>query len=248
MYQIELIYLILPLIVIVQTIIGVGVLVLGTPILLLLDFEIISILSLLLPISLITSSVNLILMKYSKKYNNINLEKNIKKNFFIFCLPSIIIGLYLLSLYSNYLNFKILISTVIIFSLCFKIIYKKIFTKISTQLLKFFMFSIGVIHGLTNSGGTLLMLFLNHINKKKIHISRQNTTYFYFYLVIFQYAVFNLFFYNSVETDLNLIMITLVIVGIVLGNVIERFINIVFFQLLVNVIAFIAAISLLIIS
>ena len=66
MYQIELIYLILPLIVIVQTIIGVGVLVLGTPILLLLDFEIISILSLLLPISLITSSVNLILMKYSK--------------------------------------------------------------------------------------------------------------------------------------------------------------------------------------
>ena len=67
MYQIELIYLILPILVIIQTIIGIGVLVLGTPILLLLNFDMISILSLLLPISLITSSVNLILMKYSKK-------------------------------------------------------------------------------------------------------------------------------------------------------------------------------------
>ena len=221
MYQIELIYLILPILVIIQTIIGIGVLVLGTPILLLLNFDMISILSLLLPISLITSSANLILMKYSKKYKNIYVDKNIKKKFFIICLPSIIIGLYLLSLYSNYLNFKIIISIVIIFSLFLKIINKKIFTKVSILFLKFLMFFIGIIHGLTNSGGTLLMLFLNHVNKKKIYTSRQNTTYFYFYLDFFQYAIFYLFFYSIVEFNLNLNIVTQVKLGIVIGNIIE---------------------------
>ena len=52
--EIEILVLILPL-VIIQTIIGVGVLVLGTPSLLLLNYNIIETINLLLPISILTS-------------------------------------------------------------------------------------------------------------------------------------------------------------------------------------------------
>ena len=66
--NIEIIYfgLILSL-VIVQSIVGVGVLVLGTPIMLLLNFSLIDTIGLLLPVSIITSFLNLIISKLKKK-------------------------------------------------------------------------------------------------------------------------------------------------------------------------------------
>ncbi len=51
-------------IVAVQSILGIGVLVLGTPILLLLDMSMIDIMNYLLPISIITSLFNLVIMKF----------------------------------------------------------------------------------------------------------------------------------------------------------------------------------------
>ena len=48
-----------------QSCAGVGVLVLGTPFLLILDYTIIEILLILLPISIVTSFVNLLIMKLS---------------------------------------------------------------------------------------------------------------------------------------------------------------------------------------
>ena len=50
-----------------QSIIGVGVLVLGTPFLLILKFNIVEIFFILLPISIITSLLNLIVINYSNK-------------------------------------------------------------------------------------------------------------------------------------------------------------------------------------
>ena len=52
-------------IVAVQSILGIGVLVLGTPILLLLDMSMIDIMNYLLPISIITSLFNLVIMTIS---------------------------------------------------------------------------------------------------------------------------------------------------------------------------------------
>ena len=54
--------------VILQTIVGVGVLVLGTPILLILNYNIVESISILLPISILTSLFNLIYFKYIKKF------------------------------------------------------------------------------------------------------------------------------------------------------------------------------------
>lgn len=71
----------IPQLVSIQTIIGVGVLVLGTPTLLLLNYNIIEIINILLPISILTSFLNItIFTKY--------------KYFFIICIPGIFISKY----------------------------------------------------------------------------------------------------------------------------------------------------------
>ena len=58
--EIEIIYILIFFLVILQTIVGVGVLVLGTPLLLLLNYNMIEVMNLLLPISITTSLLNYI--------------------------------------------------------------------------------------------------------------------------------------------------------------------------------------------
>ena len=62
-------YIVLMLIISLQSIVGVGVLVLGTPILLLLNYNMIEILSVLLPVSIMTSLGNFLYFKIKKKKN-----------------------------------------------------------------------------------------------------------------------------------------------------------------------------------
>ena len=57
-----------------QTIAGVGILVLGTPILLLMGFQMVEIMTLLLPISMCNSLINLILLNIDKKNIKIDLQ------------------------------------------------------------------------------------------------------------------------------------------------------------------------------
>ncbi len=67
MIELDLIKLIIFFLVILQTMAGVGILVLGTPILLLINYNMIDILGTLLPISILTSFINLIYFKLKKK-------------------------------------------------------------------------------------------------------------------------------------------------------------------------------------
>lgn len=248
MSEIDLIYIILPLLIMIQTIIGVGVLVIGTPLMLFLNYNMVSILSLLLPISLITSLINIFLIKTNKKYGNIKIDKLILKNFLIICLPSIFIGLLILYFYSTFINFKLIIAAVILLSLLLKITYKKILSGTNHFFVRTFMFFVGIVHGLTNSGGTLLMLFLNYINKEKVKNSRQNTTFFYFYLVFFQYLIF-LFLFNQIyEFKINLMIIFLILFGIIFGISVEKLVNKNYFQIIVNIIALISAVTLIFFS
>ena len=139
-----------------QSSIGVGVLVLGTPFLLILNYNILEIFFILLPLSIITSLLNLLIFKsFNKKFELTSL-KEIKK-FFLICMPSIILGLLILKFFQSYINFRILVSLVIIVSVFFVVLRDKI-----TFRINFFRISvlsiIGVVHGLTNSGGTLMSL------------------------------------------------------------------------------------------
>ena len=114
---------ILTILVSVQTILGVGVLVLGTPILLILNFNFFNILSILLPLSIFTSLINILFFKHQYKLKKI-FNKNIKEKFLYYCIPSIFFGLIIIKLYDDVINFKILISGIILISIFVKLKYE----------------------------------------------------------------------------------------------------------------------------
>ena len=241
MFENYFIILYLCLIVVLQSSIGVGVLVLGTPFLLLLKYDIVQVFFILLPLSILTSFINLILIKLFHKKLNVAPNKKLIK-FFLICIPSIIFGLFILKYYQKYINFKFLVSLVIIFSIILVILRDKIKYRVN-----FFRISIlsivGIIHGLTNSGGTLMSLALssNHVKDN----ARYSITFFYFVLATFQYISAILIFQKSFffPTDFNLIVI--LILGIILGNFLIRYLNESTYKFAVNILAMISSIILL---
>ena len=162
--EIIILYLALMVLVVLQTVAGVGILVIGTPVLLI-KYSLVDILSILLPLSILTSLLNLFFFKSNKKKIRIKIEKKIKKYFFLICVPAIFFGLILLKKFENLINFNILVSFIILLSIFLKIKKNNLFNIQSNDLKKILVFVIGVIHGLTNAGGTLLSLFITSISK-----------------------------------------------------------------------------------
>lgn len=224
-----------------QSTIGVGVLVLGTPFLLILNYDMLQIFLILLPISILTSFINLILIKLkNKKITFLKKEEIIK--FFSICIPSILIGMIILKYFQNTLNFKFLVSIVIIFSTLLVSLKKKIKFKINffrTSILS----TIGIVHGLTNSGGTLMSLALT--SNSKIDFARYSITYFYLILALFQYLITIIIFHNSYFFSINLKMFFLILIGVCFGNILNLFLNNNIYKLIVNLLALISSALLL---
>ena len=224
-------------IIIFQSIIGVGILVLGTPFLLILKYNIVEIFFILLPISIITSFLNLLIINFSNK----SLDKSTKeesKKFFFICIPSIFVGLVILKLFNDFLNFKLLVSFVIFFSIALVALKDKINFKIN-----FFRVSIlsivGIIHGLTNSGGTLMSLALSVSNNKSY--TRLNTSFFYLILATFQYLLTTIIFFDKFTYPSDYKFIIALIVGVIIGNVINYYLEKKLFKIIVNSLAVISA-------
>tara|TARA_B100001175_G_C19468316_1_gene620334 strand:- start:540 stop:1268 length:729 start_codon:yes stop_codon:yes gene_type:complete len=229
------------LIIALQSIVGVGVLVLGTPLLLLLNYNIIEIFFILLPLSIITSLINLILIKITNKKLTFITSKGLKK-FLIACIPSIIVGLLILKYFQEYINFKTLVSVVIIFSLV--IIYFKDKIKFRINFFRFSILSIiGIIHGITNSGGTLMSLVLSSENKKLN--ARLIITLFYLFLAIIQYFITYIIFYDLFFFPFNMELIIALFFGFFFGNVFLNFLSERKYKILINILALSSSIFLL---
>ena len=237
MEDINIILVVLFFLVIIQSIAGVGVLVIGTPFLLITGYNIIDIFSLLLPISILTSMINLIFFKLNKKKLKMKIHSNTKYLFFLICVPSIFLGIYFLQLFQNQINFRILVSVIIIISLVLANI--KIFiSKINFQIKVLFLSLTGIIHGVTNSGGTLLSLLMSSYLKKSN--SRYSITFFYFFLALFQFLIFNYFFKFDISSINYIFLFILVPIGVTFGNFIVNYINENKFKNLISILSLIA--------
>jgi uncharacterized membrane protein YfcA len=225
-----------------QSIIGVGVLVLGTPFLLILKFSIVEIFFILLPISIITSLINLIIINYLNKSLNKSSFKEFKK-FFIICIPSIFVGLILLKFFESSINFKQLVSFVIFFSVVLVALKDKIKFKVNFFRISI-LSSVGIVHGLTNSGGTLMSLALSANNEK--NYARLNTTFFYLMLATFQYLLTIIIFFDKFIFPNDIKIIIAIIIGILLGNVISYFLESEIYKLIVHLLAVLSAVILLV--
>ncbi len=243
--EIQLIYLIIFVLAILQTIVGVGVLVLGTPILLILNYNILEIINLLLPISIMVSLSNYIYLKYNKKKLKINLDKNIKKTFIVICVPGISIGLVLAREFFHYINFEILVSIIIIMSLIIKHKYENLMRALPLTINKIVLILISVIHGLTNSGGTLLTIFFTSFDKNKKNQSRYSVTFYYLILVLVQYMVFLIVFKKELLEDYPFQIILFIIPALLIGNIVVKKISENFFKKIIELLALLSAAFLL---
>jgi len=85
---------------IIQSIFGIGLLVIGTPVLLILNYDFFNVLSILLPCSILISILQI---------NSYDVANNINKNVIILSIPLIILGIFIIFTYKLYINFKLFV-------------------------------------------------------------------------------------------------------------------------------------------
>ena len=227
----------------IQSVVGVGILVLGTPILLILDFSFNKILSFLLPISILTSLINYIYFGYKKKIF-IKIDTLLIKIFFLGTIPSVFLGLLILKKFENFIDFKILIALVIALSL-FISSMKNLFKEVNKLIIYLFLLLTGIVHGITNSGGSILSIFFNLLNDK--NETRYNLTFFYFFLALTQFLLFISIFKFDSNFKNFLPQILIVLLGSLFGNYLFKYFNEEIFKNLIRTLAIISCVTLLII-
>ncbi|MBY0518563.1 MAG: sulfite exporter TauE/SafE family protein [Bacteriovoracaceae bacterium] len=176
-------FLILFVLSIVQSVIGVGLLVFGTPTLLLLNYSFTETLSIVLPASICISFMQ---VRDSKKS-----ETNFRKEFNLYCLPFVILGLVLVLKLPNKFNLSVHIGSMLLLSGSIRLFshLRLFFSKFVLKFRKSYLMLMGLIHGLTNMGGGLLTLFSSSIHNGDKDKTRSGVAYGYLLMGIIQYGL-----------------------------------------------------------
>ena len=171
---------------VIQSIFGVGVLLFGTPILLLLGYDFINALSVLLPISIAINSLQII-----KHYQFI--DTSFYKHVLIYSIPLVVLFLFFVS--TAKFNISLLIGGFLVL-----VALKSYFPVVEQALEKMVKYErtylavMGLIHGLTNLGGSLLTAIVHGKNYDK-NTTRVTVAICYATFAVFQLAT--LFFIGS---------------------------------------------------
>jgi hypothetical protein len=175
---------------IIQSLFGVGLLVFGTPTLLLLGYPFTTALLLLLPSSILLSAIQIFVGK-----NQIG----IKKEFIYYSIPPMLLGIFIISAGFFDWNLKLIIGLVLIFISSLKALkkYNDILIRKFSKNVKLYMILMGVIHGISNQGGGLLTLYFSTIYSNKLKI-RSNIAFCYFVYGAFQLLFLIVFHFDSI--------------------------------------------------
>ena len=233
----------IPILSIFQSITGVGILVLGTPILIFLDYKMVEVMSLLLPLSILNSLLNIAIIKLKNHETNINII--MKKYFFFLCYPSIFFGLFLLRELNNYINFNLVVCFMIWISLLFPLLEKTKSILFSNKFKKIVISAIGLSHGITNSGGSLLSIYIVNSYNSNVDSTRYNIIFFYFFLALFQYVSMMFLFDLNYFINFDIKNYLFVVFGVVIGNSLIKKNSFSDIKILIQLIAFIGSLFLL---
>jgi hypothetical protein len=166
---------------VIQSIFGVGVLVFGTPTLLLLGVPFQQAIGWLLPCSIMINFLQLL-----TDWRTVTLKRSFSVYFIVFAA----LGLAFVLSTGRTFNFKLAIGVLLLITAVLRLS-----TVCRAELQKFFNWSkpvslsvIGLIHGMTNMGGGLLTIFVSSIFKEKAVI-RANVAFGYLILACTQCAV-----------------------------------------------------------
>jgi uncharacterized membrane protein YfcA len=163
----------------IQSIFGVGVLLFGTPILLLLGYDFVNALRILLPISIAINSLQIL-----KHYKFI--DRKFYKNVLIFTIPFVVLFLFIVT--TAKINISILVGAFLV------LVALKNFSGKIEQMLesmvkheRTYLVVMGIVHGMTNLGGSLLTAIVHgkqyDKNKARVTIAVCYATFAVFQLI-----------------------------------------------------------------
>jgi uncharacterized membrane protein YfcA len=148
---------------VVQSLFGIGILLFGTPILLILGYEYQEALMYLLPASAAISWSQVWDFRAHK------LDGGYRKLFLSFCIPMLIVGMFLTQYFDLKFEIKIFV-TVMLFLAFILRSSSRLLTKMQNFMrrhLKLALASMGLIHGLSNMGGSILAPLVSSLYKEK---------------------------------------------------------------------------------
>jgi len=169
--------------IIVQSIFGVGLLLFGTPSLLLLGYDFANTINILMPVSILISLLQFFRSKLT--------DKKFIINYNLYCLPFLSLFLFLALNFRDLIDFKFFVSILLICS-SILILNKSRFSSFKNkffQLKNIILIFIGSIHGLTNMGGSFLSIYSTLISKNKKELSRYYISYGYLIMGVIQYII-----------------------------------------------------------
>ena len=233
--------LILLVLIIIQSIFGIGLLLIGTPTFLLLGYDFVSTLSFLLPSSIVISYLQFTNLKIPPK--KIIFEYN------IFCLPFLVLFLLLALNLKEILNFKFYIAIILIISSLLAL-NKNTYSFIKKNISKYkklILIFIGSIHGLTNMGGGFLTIFSSLINNNDKNFIRYFISYGYLIMGLLQYSILVFLEYRNLDFS-KIYYIFLVLIMYFPSQKIFKKVNNVLFSKIINTIALFYGVIILILN
>ena len=144
---------------IIQSIFGVGTLLFGTPILLLLGYEFVDALGILLPVSIAISTLQL--LKHHEE-----IDKVFYKNVLIYSVPLVVVFLAIIASVKIHIGIAIGMLLIVVALKSFLPSIERALTSIM-KYERIYLVTLGVIHGMSNLGGSLLTAIIYDKNYSK---------------------------------------------------------------------------------
>jgi hypothetical protein len=183
---------------IVQSIFGVGLLLFGTPTLLLLEYSYSETLWLLLPCSVTISLIQVV--------NDYKLIEAKKKAIYL-VIPTLVLSLALTVTYADGINITKIVGILLLLIGIIKFSSKlqALLGSMVKKQIQVYYIIIGVVHGVSNMGGGPLSILMSTIYSKKESI-RANVAFIYLILAIFQLAVLSIISNTSLKSEVMLLI------------------------------------------
>ncbi len=153
---------------VVQSVFGVGLLVFGTPTLLLLGFSFEETLAYLLPSSIMISALQL------NSSGGLQLD-SMRRQFLVYTAPLVLLGTVLILTVGAGVDIRLIVGAMLIVSGAIRVLgpAKELVSRLARRHLRGFLALLGVIHGLSNLGGGVLTVIVGAVYDAKDDIRRQ---------------------------------------------------------------------------
>jgi len=178
---------------VVQSIFGVGLLLFGTPTLLLLGYSYSETLWLLLPCSVTISLIQVV--------NDYKLIEAKKRAVYL-VIPTLVLSLALVVTYKNGINITRIVGVLLLLIgvIRFSSKLQALLGLMVKKHIQMYYIIIGVVHGVSNMGGGPLSILMSTIYSKK-EIIRANVAFIYLILAIFQLIVLSIISNTSLRSE-----------------------------------------------